>query len=196
MQRGVTLDMTPCLAAFDQADVGLRDPVLPSDSSLRSPVRTNSQNLLSREERLSVLLSIHPRIAALCDHVGVVASKCVKEHVVRIDATPYIAFVANEKAVWNGAVYQFPRRAMRQGRSCSLAVHSVSARVAMRDPKSATASARLAFVSKSLLYAPMTRAQKTFACRFSHGTRFLRCCDQGRVSATTLLGPRILAVAA
>src|SRR5271166_3333772 len=134
--------MRPSFSPFDAADLCLADAVLNRDFLLRADVPADSTDLLLGQLGLAVFDAPLSCLAAFCVSVGHVIGVSAEKHVIRSDAGPDIAVVADAEALGDGAVVEFPSEAVGFNRR---AVHfELPVAVGERASQPLPASVRLA----------------------------------------------------
>lgn len=101
--------MTPDNAAAYGRNIGLSDSELVGDQLLRDVIGKkfpNLGNICSRKHGSS--RSFPYGLPSFGDAVLDVLGLCAKEHVLRVDAMPYIARMANVQPRWYGTAREFP----------------------------------------------------------------------------------------
>lgn len=130
------MNISPILLALDAGNGLKRDAKNVSDALLRPCGAEDGARLFLGQLGLPVCDTT--RRTALRCHIPQVVGCRAKEHVVRIDAGPNVAFVADEKTVSDGAVLVFPREAMRSHKARPDVKNAVSAKVLAARPQNAT----------------------------------------------------------
>lgn len=187
-------DVTPILASHDQADARPRYPILNSDCGIRSNVFSDGENLFCSEKGVALRCAL--RLPALGDHVGRVVAVRPEKKMVDVDTGAIVASVTDHDPYRDRTILCFPRETVGSFLLPPIVHHAISKLNNSAPSHAPVFIGRPSVMRQSPRQRPVTGNPKLYTSGFSHGVRFLRCCDQGRVGASTPRGPNILAMAA
>lgn len=188
------LNVTPVIAVFNFADARSRHAVLLGDDGHRATVGANGMNLFSVEKGVALRRALC--LPVLRDHIGHVVIVCSKKQVVDVDTGPIVTPMADVQTGRDWAIPFRPSKTMGSPLFPLPVKHPVSELNNSGPKRAAALIGRRSVVRQPPRQRPVTGHREMFTSGFSHGMRFLRCCDQGRVGASTPRGPHTLAVAA
>lgn len=187
--------MSPSLSPFDPAHLLEADAVVSGYHCIDPRICADRMDLFVSE--FGVPAGDAARPAPFAHHIRDVVGLCSEEQMLDVNACGRIALVANAHASRDGTARSNPRQAAGHMECAVPSHHSAPIRHRLANPqRAASLIGGGGVLGQSLRERPSTRANKSLTSGFRHGTRFLRCCVQGRVGASTPRGPHILAVAA
>lgn len=168
-------------AAFDSADVRLGDGVCRRYVTRIASVYADGAHIVVGESRARMFSLAVQCMPPFGDHVGHVVGVRAEEQVADIDAPRHITSVQDVKSVRDRSVDRKPREAVSLLHLALPIQEAVAVDFGGSCPQDTSALIRgRRIMRQSLRKRPMTRARESLTCGISHGTRFLRCCDQGR----------------
>lgn len=131
--------MSPCLSSRDVADGGARYVKCYSQLAFGDKAccveGPNPSHLGCRELHIPVEFTV--RMAALLHAIGFVGERSAKEQVVRINAVPDVALVADKEAIWDWAVGQLPGDAVNLAILLAVFDGAVTVRIQSPHPQPA-----------------------------------------------------------
>lgn len=132
--------MSPCSAVLDVAYVRLSYPIFCGNSALRAGIGADGENLLHREFRTIMRLSVGKAAASFAHSVGHVVGLRTKEQVCGIDARRRVATMARNLTGGNWPSRQFPRQSMRSTLSATPSKPTIAVSVNSALPQNAPIS--------------------------------------------------------